>query len=220
MSESKSWIGMDESGKGDYFGPLVTAAVCVDSKTAGELTALGVRDSKRVSDARAASLAQEIRRRCPHSLVTIGPARYNELYAKIKNLNRLLAWAHARTLENLLEQLSGSGLPRHALADQFGDERYILQALMEKGRRIRLEQRPRAEEDPAVAAASILARDEFLRRLEQLSVKIGADLPKGASSLVVDAAKGLVTKQGPDALRETAKLHFKTTEQVLGRKLS
>ncbi|MBI3811215.1 MAG: ribonuclease HIII [Nitrospirae bacterium] len=206
-----SWIGLDESGKGDYFGPLVVAGVQADPEISAQLTAWGVKDSKRLSDKRILDLEPMIRQACRHSIVAIGPERYNELYEKFRNLNKLLAWAHARTLENLLSE---GECPR-AIADQFGDERLIKNALMEKGRKIVLEQRPRAEEDPAVAAASILARAEFLKRIKRLSEEQQMDLPKGASDRVRDAAVKLVREKSAEELKKVAKWHFKTTQQVL-----
>lgn len=207
------WIGTDESGKGDYFGPLVIAGVCVHPDVLPELSALNVRDSKRISDGVVSRLDVSIRELCPHSVVAIGPERYNELYKQIRNLNRLLAWGHARAIENLLADVECT----RAVTDQFGDERFVLNALMKRGRKIALEQRPKAEADPAVAAASILARAEFLRRLERLSQEVGVSLPKGASQQVDDAARRLVQEHNEDALRRVAKLHFRTTLKVLGK---
>lgn len=204
-------IGIDESGKGDYFGPLVIAAVYVDREAEGDLRLMEVRDSKRISDGRILEMAPDIKQVCPHSVVAIGPQRYNELYAKIKNLNRLLAWGHARALENLLERVD-CGL---AISDQFGDERLILNALQERGKQVTLEQRPKAESDLAVAAASILARAEFLLRLKRLSDEVGTTLPKGASNAVELAARMVIKKHGRERLGAVAKLHFKTTQAVL-----
>lgn len=204
-------IGIDESGKGDYFGPLVIAAVFVTSTSEQDLALMQVRDSKKISDGRILEMAPDIRLLCPHSVVAIGPQRYNELYAKIKNLNRLLAWGHARALENLLQQVDCD----LAIADQFGDERLILTALQEKGKRIRLVQRTKAESDLAVAAASILARADFLWRLQRLSQEVNTTLPKGASASVALAGRMVVKKYGRDRLGAVAKLHFKTTQQVL-----
>ena len=206
-------IGIDESGKGDYFGPLVIAAVFVDATTQGELALMQVRDSKKISDGRILEMAPDIKTICPHSIIAIGPQRYNELYAKIRNLNRLLAWGHAKALETLLERVSCE----RAISDQFGDERLILNALQEKGRKIVLEQRTKAESDMAVAAASILARAEFLLRLKRLSEEIGTTLPKGASQTVELAARMVIKKHGQDRLASVAKLHFKTTQAVLGK---
>jgi ribonuclease HIII len=203
-------IGTDESGKGDYFGYLVVAAVFVDRATEAALNELHVRDSKRVSDAPAARLAVEIRRLCPHEVVRISPAKYNELHATMGNVNRLLAWAHARAIENLLERQAC----RVVISDQFGDEEYLRSALMAKGKQVRLVQMPRAEADLAVAAASILARAEFLATLRRLSDEAGIPLPKGATH-VLEAARQVAAKGGRDLLGRVAKLHFRTTQQVL-----
>jgi ribonuclease HIII len=204
-------IGIDESGKGDYFGPLVIAAVFVTRETERELVLMDARDSKRISDGRILEMAPDIRQLYPHAIVAIGPQRYNELYEKIRNLNRLLAWGHARALENLLEQVSCEV----AISDQFGDERFVLNALMQKGKQIRLVQRTKAESDRAVAAASILARAEFLLRLKRLSEEVGTTLPKGASPTVQLAARMVIKKHGVDRLKTVAKMHFKTTAAVL-----
>lgn len=204
-------IGIDESGKGDYFGPLVIAAVFVDATTQRELALMHARDSKKLSDGRILEMAPDIKTICPHSVIAIGPQKYNELYVKIRNLNRLLAWGHAKALENLLERVTCE----RAISDQFGDERLILNALQDKGRKIVLEQRTKAESDLAVAAASILARAEFLLRLQRLSSEVGTTLPKGASPSVELAAKMVVTKHGRERLGSVAKLHFKTTQTVL-----
>jgi ribonuclease HIII len=206
------WIGIDESGKGDYFGPLVIAAVHVTPRIEEDLLALNVRDSKKISDGMIKTLEVDIKTLCRHSVIAIGPERYNELYAKIRNLNRLLAWGHAKALETLLEQVPCA----RAISDQFGDERLILNALQEKGRLITLEQRHKGEEDIAVAAASIVARAEFVRRLGRLAAQWGVPLPKGASPAVELAAKAVVKKHGQDGLAKVAKLHFKTTKAVLG----
>ncbi|MCE9536584.1 MAG: ribonuclease HIII, partial [Nitrospirae bacterium] len=127
--------------------------------------------------------------------------------------NCLLAWGHAKALETLLEKVSCS----RAIADQFGDERLILNALQEKGRTILLEQRHKAESDLAVAAASILARAEFLLRLKRLSDEIGTTLPKGASPAVELAGRMIEKKHREERLGSVAKLHFKTTQAVLGK---
>ncbi len=206
------WIGTDEAGKGDYFGPLVVAGTYVTDQTAILLRQIGVRDSKTLSDKRIAEMSREIRQTCPVDVVAIGPERYNALYAKIRNLNRLLAWAHARVIENLLEKVTCE----RAVSDQFGDEQYLLRALMEKGKRIQLVQRHRAEDDVAVAAASIIARGEFVRRLQQLSESVGVELAKGAGPPVLVSGRRYVEKHGRDALGTVAKLHFKTTQQIGG----
>ena len=172
----------------------------------------GVRDSKRLSDHHILELAEEIKLLCPHSVVPIGPKRYNELYDEIKNLNELLAWGHARALENVL----GNVACNLAVADQFGSESFLLNALLKKGRQIKLEQRPKGEQDIAVAAASILTRAEFVQRMEQLSRRIGKPLPKGASDpAIITVERDIVRNGGQSALAEIAKLHFKTTQTIM-----
>ncbi|HVB61390.1 MAG TPA: ribonuclease HIII [Ktedonobacteraceae bacterium] len=205
-------IGIDESGKGDYFGPLVVGAVYVDKDTEAKLTNLGVRDSKQLYDKRILQLAEMIKMSCPHEIVVIGAKRYNELYEEMHNLNRLLAKGHAFALERLLEKMPCD----LAIADQFGNESYIREALLEKGRAIKLVQRPRAEEDIAVAAASVLARAAFVQQIELLSSRLGTTLPKGASDpAIVTIGRQIVAKYGRETLAKVAKLHFKTTEDIL-----
>jgi ribonuclease HIII len=207
----KGHIGTDESGKGDFFGPLVIAGFFLPEGQEEVLRELGVKDCKRLSDNRVMEIAALLRKGYIHSVVAIGPERYNELYQRLKNLNRLLAWGHARVMENILERVNCA----EALTDQFGDEKFVREALLKKGKNINLVQRTKAEEDLAVAAASILARAEFLYRLKKLSEEVGLELPKGASPLVEEAAVKLVRQLGPEALARVAKLHFKTTEKVL-----
>lgn len=208
--------GIDESGKGDYFGPLVVAAAYVDPETARRLLEIGVTDSKAIkSDRRIAHLADQTRAllRGRFSLVAIGPQAYNRLYAKIGNVNRLLAWGHAQALENLLGQVPSC--PR-AISDQFARKETVLRALKERGRAIELEQRTKAESDIAVAAASVLARHEFVHRLDTLGKQAGIPLPKGAGANVLARARELAAAGGEERLARVAKLHFRTTRQALG----
>ena len=202
-------IGVNESGKGDYFGPLVVAACYVGPEHLAELD--GVKDSKKLTDNIALKLADQIKRYCPHSVIAIGPAKYNELYEKFRNLNHLLAWGHARAIENVLEEQPAD----RVISDQFADPAGLRRQLFDKGKTVVLESMVRAESDIAVAAASVLARAEFLRRLKRLGQEEGIELPKGASPAVIAAGKRFVATHGADALVRVAKLHFKTTQNVL-----
>jgi ribonuclease HIII len=207
-------IGVDESGKGDFFGPLVIAGVFVNEIAAQEMMEIGVRDSKLIkSDARIAEIAKQIRlsEGCVTDVVAIGPEKYNQLHARMRNVNDILGWGHARVIENLLGRVDS---PK-AISDQFGNKRIIERALMERGRKIELVQRHKAESDLAVAAASIIARNEFVMRLRRLGREYGMELPKGASTAVEEAAVQLVTKHGRDALAKVAKMHFRTSQKVL-----
>jgi len=202
-------IGVDESGKGDFFGPLVIAACYVGLEHLAELE--GVKDSKKLTDSMALKLADRIRAVCPCSVIAIGPAKYNELYAQFKNLNSLLAWGHARAIENVLE-IQPAQL---VISDQFAAGGTIVKrALYEKGRGVEFRSLVRAEADMAVAAASVLARAEFLRRLKRLSEEYGTELPKGATN-VIPTGKRLVAAHGPSVLPNVAKMHFRTAAQVL-----
>ena len=210
-------MGVDESGKGDFFGPLVIASVYTDAKTVETLKELGARDSKKItSDRVALQLASDIRQKLDgkYAIVSIGPEAYNRMYAKIANVNRLLAWGHARAIENLLEKVPEC--PR-ALSDKFASTVLIERALMEKGKKIKMDQRTKAESDPAVAAASILARAGFLTALRKMEKDFGIEtVPKGCSTKVKQIAKELVAHKGPGILLKTCKCHFRTTEEVLG----
>lgn len=207
------WIGQDEVGKGDFFGPLVVVAVRVARDRVELLAELGVTDSKLLKDWQMRAMAKDLRAVVSHQAVILNPEAYNRLYDKIGNLNRLLAWAHARALEDLLAEAPAD----YALVDKFADERVLRRALMEAGRSIEVEQRTKAESDPAVAAASILARDIFLGRMDALSRSAGITVPRGAGPPVLAAGRQLVAKHGPDALGRFAKLHFKTSGQILER---
>lgn len=187
------------------------AGALVGPETEQKLLDAGVKDSKRVSDTRATALARLIRQSCPCTVVTIGPEKYNELIDKMPNLNALMGWGHARVIENLLEKVDCSVV----ISDKFGKDQYIENALQKRGRTITLIQRTKAESDTAVAAASILARDTFLTKMDQLSDKFGMELPRGAGDRVIHAAREFVAKHGKNALGQVVKLHFKTTKSVL-----
>ena len=208
-------IGTDESGKGDYFGPLVIAGVCITKKQEELLATLGVRDSKSNSDNKNKELAKKIEellgKTCV-SIVCISPERYNSLYDEIgRNLNKVLGWGHARIMENLLSD----NVCENAIADQFGDESIIKSALLAKGKSLNLIQSPKAERDIGVAAASILARARFLNELERLGKILGVTLSKGVNSTVESIAKNIYENGGLEKLKQFVKLHFQTTKKII-----
>jgi ribonuclease HIII len=212
--DGKVRIGTDESGKGDFFGPLVVAGVLVTPEMEKRLQKIGVRDSKKVgSDKKIMEIAGGIRSAVePHSfnVIAIGPAKYNELHEKMLNVNRILGWAHARVIENLLKENADCRL---AIADQFGDPDYIGRSLMEKGRRIELIQVHKGERDIAVAAASILAREAFLRSMAKMSEEFGIEFPRGASE-VIEVAREFSNRYGKEKLNAVAKMHFSTSNKL------
>jgi ribonuclease HIII len=214
-------LGVDESGKGDFFGPLCIAGVYVNEDVVKAWTDQGIKDSKSISsDRRIKELADVIRKTpgCLTTVVPIGNEAYNRLYAKMGNVNRLLAWGHARAIENLLSQKHRmKPEPVRAISDQFAHSKEtVAKALMSLGREIELVQKHRAEADAAVAAASILARDEFVTRLGDLEKKYEMSLPKGASAAVDAAAREFVSRHGAESLAKVAKMHFRTAFRAQG----
>ena len=214
-------FGIDESGKGDFFGPLCIAGVYVNESVVKAWEEAGIRDSKNIgSDRRIGELARLIRETpgCVTTVVPVGNEAYNRLYRSMRSVNKLLAWGHARVIENLMLQRHRMNPPPvRAISDQFAsDKATVGKALMSLGREIELVQRHRAEADLAVAAASILARDEFVTRLAKLEKEFAVKLPKGASAAVEDAGRVFLERHGADQLPKVAKMHFRTAFRVQG----
>ena len=213
-----AWVGTDESGKGDYFGSLAVAGVYVDPEIREILHTLGVRDGKQLSDSQVRKLAEEMRLCCGDNISwsSLEPTQYNGRYTRFRgsgrNLNHLLASLHTEVIQDLVKRADC----HHVLVDRFAKEEVLeteLQVVLNPN--IKLVQMPKAESDIAVAAASIIARDIFLQQLEQLSNKYQIQLPKGASQ-VIDVGKQFVKQHGAEALHHVAKLHFRTTMDILG----
>jgi ribonuclease HIII len=204
-------IGCDEAGKGDYFGPLVAAAVALSPEEEPFLDEIPLQDSKTLADGVVREAAGKLRDVLPHEIVLIPPRRYNELYESFRNVNRLLAWAHAKAM---LAVASRTGC-RKVVLDAFADREVVLRALGERQGEVDLVTMVRAEaQNPAVAAASIRARAAFLQGLARLREVAGRPLPKGAGSPVLEAGRALVRERGREILREVAKCHFKTTADI------
>ena len=214
-------IGVDESGKGDFFGPLCIAGVYVNESVIKAWTDAGIRDSKNISsDKKIAELAEKIRTTpgCVTDAVVVGNEAYNRLYAKMNSVNTLLAWGHARVIENLMgKRYQMNPPPVKAISDQFAASKSVVEkALMAQGKELQLVQRHKAEEDIAVAAASILARDGFVKGLAKLEKDYGMKFPKGASAAVDAAAKQFVAERGAENLVKISKTHFRTALRAQG----
>ena len=214
-------LGVDESGKGDFFGPLCIAGAYVNESVVKAWQNSGIRDSKNISsDRKIAELAELIRETsgCVTSVVPIGNEAYNRLYSRMKSVNAILAWGHARAIENLMGQRHRMNPPPvRAISDQFAaNKATVANALMSLGRDIELIQRHKAEADLAVAAASILARHEFVSRLASLEKQFDIRLPKGASGAVDEGAKEFVSKHGAENLSKVAKMHFRNAFRAQG----
>ena len=220
-----SHAGSDESGKGDYFGPLVVCCAYTDERLSDEMAKLGVKDCKQMSDKAVLSVGSQLRRLLGpdgYAVVKLGPAAYNRLYAKMRNINRMLAWAHGTAIEELLEKRHG-GCDR-VVVDQFAPtETTILRALKPLGKKAKVEQRHKAESDIAVAAASVIARELFIRSCQDMGKEcFGEDaeaqdgIPLGSSDPRVRAlAEEMVRAHGATWLMNHCKAHFQTTDKVL-----
>jgi len=204
-------IGVDEAGKGDFFGPLCIAGIYADEKCIKKLIANNIRDSKKISDKSIVDFANVIKQNCEIAIIRIFPEKYNNLYLKFKNLNSLLAWGHS----SVISQLVAKTKCKEVIIDQFANKSVVENAIRKKNLEINLTQKTGAEEDPVVAAASILARASFLKGLEELSDQYNHKFLKGASSLVIESGRKFVEKYGADALEKVAKVHFKTKNQIV-----
>ena len=206
------YIGTDESGKGDYFGPLVVGGVYLTKETGRFLRTIGIKDSKELSDLQIHKLAEEIKNQPEiiYDLVLISPQKYNQLYEKMGNLNRMMGWAHARVIENILDKCNAT----EVISDKFGNEKIILDALQHKGSLINLRQVTKAEKFIAVAAASILARDVVIGWFHVQSNKYKIEIIKGSSAEVEKKAMMIKNKFGEEVLTKLVKLHFKTSKKI------
>jgi ribonuclease HIII len=205
-------IGIDEAGKGDFFGPLCIGGLFAHGEEGiKRLIKLGVKDSKRLSDEKICSIAKDLKKEFATSVIRIFPKRYNELYDQFKNLNSLLAWGHSAAIEHLVSKTQCLDV----IIDQFASEWVVEKALKKKGLSVQLTQRHKGEEDPVVAAASILARAAFVEGMQELEDEYKLKLPKGVNSFVKEAAKKAISIYGEDFLPNIAKMHFKTSTEVL-----
>jgi ribonuclease HIII len=211
IGEPEEYIGSDECGKGDFFGPLVVGAVFVNAASLKKLKALGVRDSKELNQNQIHTLSKEIKIiiGSNYEIVQINPAKYNSLYEEFKNLNKLLNWAHSKAIDKLLINTGCSTV----ITDQFSNKDLNVSSSINHNH-VEFIQTHGGERFTGVAAASILARDSFNTWFEMQS-NDGLELPKGSSELVETAARQLLKNINKDELRNFAKLHFKTTKKIL-----
>ena len=208
-------IGVDESGKGDFFGPLVIASFLADDADIVRLRAEGVRDGKLISEKKLLEIDISLRQDFPHAVIVIKPEDYNQQYKKIKNLNKLLAEGHARAIDELLASHDAEA----AVSDKFGKAELVENALKRRKRNIALNQIVRGESIPQVAAASILARARFMREMNELSDKFDMEVPRGAAPKVDQAGRELVRRYGAEVLAKVGKTHFKNYQRIVNPSL-
>ena len=210
MQLSGRIIGVDESGKGDFFGPLVVAGLLAGDDDLEFFDEIGVRDSKRLTDKRCLAIGERLGARFPHQVLVLQPIEYNRRYDKVRNLNILLAECHAAVIAGLAGRGRSQGIGIDlAVSDKFGKAERLKTALSRADCKLRVRQLVRGEAVPQVAAASILARAEFVRQMEQLSAECSINLPKGASAQVDEIGRQLVAQSGVEILTSLAKTHFK-----------
>lgn len=212
----ESHAGLDESGKGDFFGPVIAATVIADKAAIEEWRKAGAQDSKKMAESKIMELDRLIRDTKGAAVETCfchTMTRYNELMGRPgANLNRLLAWQHATALTGALARKPVAW----GLLDQFSEQPLVQRELAKKEiKNFELKMRTKAESDPVVAAASIVARAEYVRQMHALSKKFGAKLQKGAGPLVKTQAHEIMRKFGTRALGDFAKLHFRTAYEVV-----
>lgn len=206
-------IGADESGKGDYFGPLTVAAWRLEDEGAAEaLRGLRVADSKSLGERAIERIAGQLEERGGGAVVRLMPRDYNERYAEVGNLNVLLADLHAECITRLMEETGGA--PKAVLVDQFAARTAYLERALRLPASCRFVTRTRGEADPAVAAASVLARAAFVGGLRELSADYGHELPPGAGAPVLKAGRSFVAAFGHSELEAVAKVHFATTSKM------
>ncbi len=210
MGAARRIVGVDESGKGDFFGPLVIASFLAPDSDRDRLSEYGVRDGKKISNNRVLEIADYLSNLYPHEILVIPPAQYNKQYLRIKNLNKLLAAGHARVIVDLLKDNEAD----QVVVDQFGKTELIENEVKRTGMTVDVHQQFRGEDVFQVAAASILARAAFIRELDKLSEKYDLNLPKGAAPIVDEAGRAFVRKYGTDELANVAKIHFKNYKRA------
>ena len=205
------WAGSDESGKGDFFGPLVVSAVVVDDSTAAKLAAAGVKDCKLLTDKKILQLEDVIKSTVvDFSVLELKPKVYNLRYKQVLaqggKLNQLLGYGHVAALSQVLERHEDC---HAALIDQFTTSLVNVRELTRRFPNCVVKQQPKAEVNLAVAAASVLARARFLRTMAELAEAAGeATLPKGGGAQATACARRLADRLGKAELVNFVKLHF------------
>ncbi len=206
------YIGTDESGKGDYFGPLVTAAVYTNKQINYELEQVGVKDSKLIPDNEIKKIEVDLKKivKDKYDIITINPEKYNSLFEQFKNLNKILAWAHTKAIQNLIDNVNC----KNVISDKFGNEFLIKSELSKKNIDINIYQTTKGERFTGVAAASVLARAKVIDWFKTKSKEIGFEIPKGAGEQVNLIAQKVLQKTNKEYLSKMIKFHFKNSHNI------
>jgi ribonuclease HIII len=210
LNEPGEYIGTDECGKGDFFGPLVAAAVYVSNETKILMRNAGVRDSKELSDYQIKITAKDVKRIVGrnYSVIKINPEKYNQIYDQLGNLNKLLNWAHSKAISNLLDNIDC----KFIITDKFSNKELDI-SFLDKHNDVEFIQETKAEKYVGVAAASILARESFLEWFD-FNLINGKQFPKGSSEQTEVFAKSLIKKLDEEEMKKYSKIHFKTFKKI------
>ena len=208
-------VGSDEVGTGDYFGPIVVTASYVTKDNVDFLLELGVKDSKKMSDAEIKKVVPQIIKKIPYHTFVLNNKQYNELYSSDMNMNKMKAILHNKVLSAFADK---NKYPYdHIVVDQFENPKSYYNHLADaKFKVYNITFLTKAEDQClSVACASLISRYIFLQEMDKISQSVSMDLPKGASDLVDSVGSDIVKKYGHDKLKEIAKLNFKNTEKIM-----
>lgn len=209
-----STIGSDEVGTGDYFGPIIVAATYVSKENIKLLDDLGVRDSKKISDDKIIEIAPKIMKNIPYFAYSLDNLEYNNLSEENQNMNKIKAILHNKALISLLKKDNYDY--KMIVIDQFCYPKnfygYISNA---KEKITKVTFMTKAEDQViSVAAASIICRYLFLKKMDEMSKELGITIPKGAGENVDTVAKDLLNKLGEEKLKKYVKYNFKNTKKI------
>lgn len=214
--QSFSVIGSDETGTGDYFGPITVAAVYVPNEKIQLLEELGVKDSKMLTDIKMREIAPFIIETLPHSILVLRNDKYNKLQQKGYSQGKMKALLHNQAIKHVLGKIQPEK-PDYILIDQFVEKSTYYKYLQNEQEIVQenvLFSTKAEQLHVAVATASILARYAFLKEMDRLSEQVGMELQKGASNKVDEMAARIWKEKGEDVLRSICKWHFANTEKA------
>lgn len=205
-----SVVGSDETGTGDFFGPVTVAACYVPADKLELVRELGVKDSKQLTDDLMRQIAPDLEATIIHSVLTVTNTKYNDIQQQGNSQGKIKAMLHNQALKHVLRKM-GDEKPDYILIDQFAQRKTYYNYLLDEPEIIRenVLLSTRAEGlHLSVAAASIIARVAFLEEMDRLSASVGMTLPKGAGPKVDKVAAKIIMKHGEATLKKMTKWHF------------
>lgn len=220
-----SYIGVDETGVGDYFSPVISVACYIPFKNIDRLIALGVADSKTLSASFIRKNANEIKSLVIWRKNVLSQTGYNNLINAGINNNEIKTLIHTNSINHLKKYL-GDANQFPVLIDQYVANENIFQNHYKKLKSIswiNIEKpknlivlKTKAEQiSLSVATASIISRSLLLDYMDEQTKKYNFEFRLGASNLVIEQGISFVKKYGFEELKKVAKISFKTTQKIL-----